>query len=125
MAAEQLMNSLRQQRSEGDQQHCQTFLQSVHLWSQLNSGWENIGPDGMLGHSYLFELRVCSPSQGNTGVIIECWNALIWINDILTNNDMIHHLNSFKQAIETYPIAGMKLIAEAIGSGINRCLSEI
>ena len=77
----------------------------------------------MLGHSYLFELsKICSPSQGNTGVIIECWNALILpqINDILTNNDMIHHLNSFNEAIETYPIAGMKLIAEAIGSGINR-----
>ena len=125
MAAEQLMNSLRQQRSEGDQTTLPDVLtQSVHLWSQLNEWFqENIGPDGMLGHSYLFELsKICSPSQGNTGVIIECWNALILpqINDILTNNDMIHHLNSFNEAIETYPIAGMKLIAEAIGSGINR-----
>ena len=77
----------------------------------------------MLGHSYLFELsKICSPSQGNTGVIIECWNALILpqINDILINNDMIHHLNSFNEAIEQRPVLGKKLVAEAIGSGINR-----
>ena len=70
-----------------------------------------------------FELsKICSPSQGNTGVIIECWNALILpqINDILINNDMIHHLGSFNEAMEQQTVMGMKLVAEAIGSGINR-----
>ncbi len=125
MTADALTNSLQQQRSESTETTLPEVLtQSIQLWSNLNVWFQrNIGPDGMLGHSYLFELsKICSPSEGNTGVIIECWNALILpqINDILINNDMIHHLSSFNEAIKQHTVSGMKLVAQAIGSGINR-----
>lgn len=125
MTASELTSSIQQQRSGFDETTLPEVLtQSIQLWSQLNEWFrENIGPDGMLGHSYLFELsKICSPSQGNTSEIIECWKALIFpqINDILFNNDMIHHLSSFNEAMEQHPVLGMKLVAEAIGSGINR-----
>lgn len=125
MTASALTSSLQQQRSESTETTLPEVLtQSIQLWSNLNEWFqENIGPDGMLGHSYLFELsKICSTPQENIGVIIECWNALILpqINDILINNDMIHHLSSFNEAMEQHTVLGMKLVAEAIGSGINR-----
>ena len=125
MTASALTSSLQQQRSESTETTLPEVLtQSIQLWSNLNEWFqENIGPDGMLGHSYLFELsKICSTHQENTGVIIECWNALILpqINDILINSDMIHHLSSFNEAMEQHTVLGMKLVAEAIGSGINR-----
>ena len=101
MTANALTSSLQQQHTESTETTLPEVLTEYSIIDDLNEWFqENICPDGMLGHSYLFELsKICSPSQGNTGVSIECWNALILpqINDILINNDMIHHLGSFNR----------------------------
>ena len=97
------------------------LIEHCSLWGKLN-GWleRNFGPDGMLGHSYMFDL--CEVLETKREQSLELWRMLLLpqLNDVLMNNDWALVEDDFNQTMAQLTLEGQQLQLASIGTGVNQ-----
>jgi len=94
----------------------------VKFWNHLNH-WlrSNLGPDAMLGHSYLFSICETSYSEKD---MVSRWHEIVspQLIDVMQSYDGMNHIDELNAHMQDCPLIEHKMILKAVGKSLNETL---